>query len=29
MHLVRRVDLDATLQMVCTDLRKQGVLYKS
>ena len=28
-HLVRRVDLDATLQMVCTNLRRQGVLYKS
>ena len=25
-HLVRRVDLDATLQMVCTNLRKQAVL---
>ena len=27
-HLVRRVDLDATLQMVCTNLRRQGVLYQ-
>jgi hypothetical protein len=27
-HLVRRVDLDATLQMVCTNLRRQGVMYK-
>jgi len=27
-HLVRRVDLDATLQCVCTDIRRQGVLYK-
>jgi hypothetical protein len=25
-HLVRRVDLDCTLQMVCTNLRRQGVL---
>lgn len=28
-HLVRRVDLDATLQLVCTNLRRQGVLYKA
>ena len=28
-HLVRRVDLDATLQMVCTNLRRQGVLYQA
>lgn len=28
-HLVRRVDIDATLQMVCTNLRRQGVLYQS
>ncbi|MFA5766841.1 MAG: phage major capsid protein [Candidatus Paceibacterota bacterium] len=27
-HLVRRVDLDATLQCVCTNLRRQGVIYK-
>lgn len=26
-HLVRRVDLDATLQMICTNLRRQGVLH--
>ena len=26
-HLVRRVDLDCTLQMVCTNLRKQAVLH--
>lgn len=26
-HLVRRVDLDATLQMICTNLRRQAVLY--
>ena len=26
-HLVRRVDLDASLNMICTDLRKQAVLY--
>jgi len=25
-HLVRRVDLDATLQMVCTNLRRQAVI---
>jgi hypothetical protein len=25
-HLVRRVDLDATLQCVCTNLRRQGVI---
>lgn len=29
MHLVRRVDLDATLQMVCTDLRRQAVISKA
>jgi hypothetical protein len=28
-HLVSRVDLDATLQLVCTNLRRQGVLYKA
>jgi len=28
-HLVRRVDLDATLQCVCNNLRRQGVLYKA
>jgi len=28
-HLVRRIDLDATLQMVCTNLRRQGVLYQA
>lgn len=27
-HLVMRVDLDATLNMVCTDLRRQTVFYK-
>jgi hypothetical protein len=26
-HLVRRVDLDATLQMVCTNLRRQSVFH--
>ena len=26
-HLVRRVDLDATLNMVATDIRRQAVLY--
>ncbi|GAG19481.1 unnamed protein product, partial [marine sediment metagenome] len=26
-HLVRRVDLDCTMQMVCTNLRRQAVLY--
>lgn len=26
-HTVRRVDLDAGLQMICTDLRKQAVLH--
>lgn len=26
-HLVRRVDLDCTLQMICTNLRRQGVLH--
>jgi hypothetical protein len=25
-HLVRRVDLDCTMQMVCTNLRRQGVI---
>ena len=28
-HLVRRVDLDCTLQMVCTDLRRQTVIYSA
>lgn len=28
MHLVRRVDLDASMNMICTDLRKQAVLSK-
>lgn len=27
MHLVRRVDLDCTLQMVCTNLRRQAVFH--
>ncbi len=27
-HLVRRVDLDATLEMVCTNLRRQAVFSK-
>ena len=27
-HLVRRVDLDCTLQMICTNLRRQAVIYK-
>jgi hypothetical protein len=27
-HLVRRVDMDASLNMICTDLRKQCVIYK-
>lgn len=27
-HNVRRVDLDASLNMICTDLRKQTVFYK-
>ncbi len=27
-HLVRRVDLDASLNMVCTDPRRQTVIYK-
>ena len=27
-HLVRRVDLDASLNMICTDLRRQAVFYK-
>jgi hypothetical protein len=27
-HLVRRVDLDASLNMVCTDLRRQTVISK-
>ena len=26
-HLVRRVDLDATLQMICTNLRREAVFY--
>ncbi|KKN02119.1 hypothetical protein LCGC14_1120960 [marine sediment metagenome] len=26
-HLVRRVDLDASLNMICTDLRRQAVFY--
>lgn len=26
-HLVRRVDLDVTLQMVCTDIRRQAVFH--
>jgi hypothetical protein len=26
-HLVSRVDLDVTLQMICTDLRRQAVLH--
>jgi len=29
MHLVRRVDMDATMQMICVDLRRQGVLYQA
>ncbi|MBU2098565.1 MAG: phage major capsid protein [Gammaproteobacteria bacterium] len=28
-HLVRRVDLDCTMQMVCTELRRQAVIAKS
>ena len=28
-HNVRRVDLDATMQMVCTNLRRQAVLYNA
>ena len=28
-HLVRRSDLDVTLNMVCTDLRKQAVIVKA
>ena len=28
MHLVRRVDLDCTLEMVCTNLRRQAVFSK-
>lgn len=28
-HLVRRVDLDATLNMVCTDPRRQAVFHKA
>lgn len=28
MHLVRRVDLDASMNMVCTNLRKQAVISK-
>ena len=27
-HLVRRVDLDCTMQMICTNLRRQAVIYK-
>jgi hypothetical protein len=27
MHLVSRVDLDASLNMICTDLRRQAVFY--
>jgi hypothetical protein len=27
-HTVRRVDLDATLNMICTDLRRQCVISK-
>ena len=27
-HLVSRVDLDASLNMICTNLRKQAVIYK-
>ncbi|TSA48984.1 phage major capsid protein [archaeon] len=27
-HLVRRVDLDASLNMICTDLRRQAVISK-
>ena len=27
-HLVHRVDLDVTLQMICTNLRRQAVIYK-
>jgi len=27
-HTVRRVDLDVTLNVVCTNLRRQGILYK-
>jgi len=28
-HLVRRVDLDASLNMICTDPRRQCVIYKA
>jgi len=28
MHMVRRIDMDASLNMICTDLRRQAVLYK-
>ena len=28
-HLVRRVDLDASLNMVCTDIRRQAVISKA
>lgn len=28
MHLVSRVDIDATLQMICTNLRRQAVISK-
>jgi len=27
-HLVRRIDLDASLNVVCTDPRRQTILYK-
>lgn len=29
MHNVRRVDMDATMQMICTNLRRQGVLHQA
>lgn len=28
-HLVRRVDLDVTLQMICTNLRRQAIIAKA
>jgi hypothetical protein len=28
-HLVRRVDLDCTMQMICTNLRRQAVINKA
>lgn len=28
-HLVRRVDVDCTMQMICTNLRRQGVINKA